>query len=218
MPKLVPYAAVMQKLAAVEAADQWGRKVANWEAAAHVMSGVGEGMAKQASVMSAIGKAVPNIGKLSNNVTRGIQTAGAHANKAVASIGRVAKKAAPYAAGGATVAAGGAALATGGAGLLAYHATKEPHIKYAGLASGALKLTGKSSVGVGKLALRNKMPLAVGAAGLAAYGATKIVPKAVRKLDTAKMQPMAYGGGYSSVNSGYGETPWTMPKQPMGRF
>jgi len=127
MARLIPHRDVQVKLAALEAADQWARKMAHWEAAARVLEGAGQTMAKQA-----------------------------------------------------------------------------------GMIGGAVK-------GVGKMAWRNKGPLALLGAGAAAYGAAKAVPKALRFLDNTNNSSMAYGGGYSNMNYGYGAPgPYTMPRQPMG--
>lgn len=127
MSKLIPYRELQVKLASLEAADQWARKMAHWEAAARLVEGVGQSMAKEARLM------------------------------------------------------------------------------------------GSAVKGVGKLMWKNKLPLAVLGAGAAAVGAVKAAPKVVRALEQTKNTPMAYGGGYSSVNYGYGApSPYAMPRQPMG--
>lgn len=126
MPRLIPHQDLQIKLAALEAADQWARKMAHWEAAARVLEGAGQTMAK-----------------------------------------------------------------------------------HAGLLGSAMK-------GVGKAAWRNKGPLALLGAGAAAYGAAKAIPKVLRTIETTRNTPMAYGGGYSSMNYGYTPSPYAMPRQPMG--
>jgi hypothetical protein len=84
-------------------------------------------------------------------------------------------------------------------------------------AAGAAAEGGKSR-GIMAAAWKHRAPLALGAAGLGAYGLMKAAPAAMRMVEGSKAHPMAYGGGWSPTEYGYGSTPWSGGQQGMGRY
>jgi len=62
--------------------------------------------------------------------------------------------------------------------------------------------------GLLRFAWRNRVPIAVGGALAAGYGVYKGVPWAARQLEQTSHTPMAYGGGWSPVDYGYGQNPY----------
>lgn len=73
---------------------------------------------------------------------------------------------------------------------------------------GTVTEPGKPTPGILPFMWRNRVPIAV-AGGLAAgYGVMKGVPWAARQLEQTSQTPMAYGGGWSPVDYGYGSNPY----------
>ena len=76
------------------------------------------------------------------------------------------------------------------------------------VAAGSGQPESEESKGILPFMWRNRVPIAVGGALAAGYGVSKAVPWAARQLEQTSHTPMAYGGGWSPVNYGYGQNPY----------